>query len=167
MINIHFDKTSAWIAFIIGIVVGFFVRPYIMEIFNNELMSENQALKDRIAQLENKEITLTSCNKINYSNVACKFISNKDYEYLTIYAYGSVLKAQNNIIGYAEAVEASDVSVVKTEEGNVSSWKFSATSFVVNFQMSEQMVNASVELFVKFDQESASTFRFPSVNKKP
>lgn len=164
MINIHFDKTSAWIAFIIGIVVGFFVRPYIMDVFHNELISENQALKDKIAQLEqqfsNKQITLTSCDKINSLNVACKFISNKDYDYLTIYAYGSVLKAQNNIIGYAEAVEASDVSIVKTEEGNVSSWKLSATSFVVNFQMSEEMVNAAVELFVKFDQETASTFRF-------
>jgi hypothetical protein len=48
------------------------------------------------------------------------------------------LKAQNNIISSANAVEASDVSVVKTEEGNVSSWKLSATSFVVHFQMSEE-----------------------------
>jgi len=164
MINIHFDKTSASFAFIVGIVVGFFVRPYIMEIFNNELMSENQALKDKIAQLEqglsNKEITLRSCDKINSSNVECSFIINKNYEYLIIYAYGSVLKAQNNVIGSADAVEASDVSVVKTEEGDVSSWKLSATSFVVNFQMSEQMINTSVELFVKFDQEVATTFRF-------
>ena len=164
MINIHFDKTSASFAFIIGIVVGFFVRPYIMDIFHNELMSENQALKDKIAQLEqgllNKEITLTSCDKINSLNVACKFISNKDYENLTIYAYGSVLKAQNNVIGSVDVVEANDVSVVKTEEGNVSSWKLSTSSFMVNFQMSEEMVNASVELFVKFDQETATTFRF-------
>jgi len=57
--------------------------------------------------------------------------------------------------------------LTKLEEGNVSSWKLSATSFVVNFQMSEEMVNADVELFVKFDQESATTFRFASVNKKP
>jgi hypothetical protein len=48
-----------------------------------------------------------------------------------------------------------------------SSWKLLTTSFVVNFQMSEQMIDVSVELFVKFDQESATTFRFPSVNKKP
>ena len=164
MINIHFDKTSASFAFIIGIVAGFFVRPYIMEIFNNELISENQALKDKIVQLEqqfsNKEITLISCDKINSLNVACKFISNKDYEYLTIYAYASVVKAQNNVIGYADAVEATDVSIVKTEDGNVSSWKLSTTSFVVNFEVSEEMINADVELFVKFDQETASSLIF-------
>ncbi len=164
MINIHFDKTSASFAFIVGIVVGFFVRPYVMDIFNNELISENQALKDKIAQLEqgfsNKEITLISCEKIDSLNVTCKFISNKDYDYLTIYAYASVLKAGNNVVGYADDVEASDVSVVKTEEGNVSSWKFSTTEFVVNFQVSEEMINASVELFVKFDQETATTVRF-------
>jgi hypothetical protein len=86
---------------------------------------------------------------------------------INIYAYGSVLKAQNNVIGSANAVEANDVSVVKTEEGDVSSWKLSTTSFVVNFQMSEQMIDVSVELFVKFDQEAATTVRFVSVNKKP
>ena len=135
-----------------------------MDIFHNELISENQALKDKIAQLEqgfsNKEITLISCDKIDSLNVSCKFISNKVYDYLIIYAYASVLKAGNNVVGYADAVEASDVSVVKTEEGNVSSWKFSTTEFVVNFQVSEEMINASVELFVKFDQETATTVRF-------
>ena len=76
MITLNFEKASAWLAFIIGIivgiVVGFFGQPYVMEAFNNSLVIENQVLKHKVMQLEEQflksseeengvEITLSSC----------------------------------------------------------------------------------------------------------
>ncbi|RKZ41278.1 MAG: hypothetical protein DRQ49_05750 [Gammaproteobacteria bacterium] len=78
MITLNFEKASAWLAFIIGIivgiVVGFFGQPYVMEAFNNSLVIENQVLKHKVMQLEEQflksseeengvEITLSSCQK--------------------------------------------------------------------------------------------------------
>lgn len=170
-------------------MVGFWVCPYIMDVFNNKLIAENQALQDRIVQLEQQlskpsppiksdsqnrqifngvEMTLLSCDKVRRV-VSCQFTIKQSHDFFSIYAYGSVLKLENNVIGYAEAVEATgyDVSVLKTEQGEISSWKLLTVPFTVSFRMSSDVTaieNGSIELFVKFDQKPATTIRFAQVN---
>ncbi|MDM8561547.1 hypothetical protein, partial [Candidatus Parabeggiatoa sp. HSG14] len=209
MITLNFEKAPAWVAFIIGIVVGFFVQPYVMEVFNNSLIFENQTLKDKIVQLEQQlsksseefvqspnpplvqplpspveshfqnkqtfngvEITLSSCQKIekeiiesHESSIACQFTINQPYDFMTIYAYGTVLKAQQEIISYVDAVQATDVEIIKTEEGEISSWKLltpQTVSLTIRFWIPEEvaMEGDSVELFVKPALKQATTVKF-------
>jgi len=204
MITLNFEKTSAWVAFIVGILIGilagFFAQPYVMEALNNSLYSENKALKDKIEQLEQQlsklteettqsveagiptqsvgtrkmlsqqtfngiEITLSSCEEAEPHSIACQFIINQPHDFIIIYAYGTVLKAQQNVIAHANAVAATEVSTLKTEEGEISSWKLltpSAVPFTVRFWMPNEVATVadSVELFVKPEQGAATTVKF-------
>jgi hypothetical protein len=192
MITLNFEKASAWVAFIVGIVVGFFAQPYVMDTVNNSLYSENQALKDKVVQLEQQlskffeervqspsqveshhrqtfngvEITLLSCSETDRSpSIACEFIVNQPYDFIIIYAYGTVLKAQQNVIGHADTVAATgyEVSILKTETGEISSWKLltpTTVPFTVRFGMLSDVVASSVELFVKPEQGPATTVKF-------
>ncbi|MEN8219559.1 MAG: hypothetical protein ABFS56_25055 [Pseudomonadota bacterium] len=198
MITLNFEKASAWVAFIVGIitgiVVGFLVQPYIMEAVNNSLYPENQALKDKIVQLEQQlsklsedrvqspnpplelshhrqtfngvEITLLSCSDaISEPGIACQFTVNQPYDFIIIYAYGTVLKAQQNVISHADSVQATDyeVSTLKTDTGEISSWKFltpTTVPFTVRFGKPSDVVASSVELFVKPDQGASTTVKF-------
>ena len=189
MITLNFEKASAWLAFIIGIivgiVVGFFGQPYVMEAFNNSLVIENQVLKHKVMQLEEQflksseeengvEITLSSCQKesiqLDKLSIACQFIITQPYDFIMIYAYGTVLKSQQNVISHIETVQTTgEVSILKTEEGEISSWKFltpSAVPFTVHFQVPIEMdtVTGSIELFVKADQKQATTVKFAPIN---
>jgi len=208
MITLNFEKTSAWVAFIVGILIGilagFFAQPYVMEALNNSLYSENKALKDKIEQLEQQlsklteettqsveagiptqsvgtrkmlsqqtfngiEITLSSCEEAEHHSIACQFIINQPHDFIIIYAYGTVLKAQQNVIAHADAVAATEVSTLKTEEGEISSWKLltpSAVPFTVQFSMPNEVATVadSVELFVKPEQGAATTVKFALVN---
>jgi hypothetical protein len=192
MITLNFEKASAWVAFIVGIVVGFFAQPYVMDTVNNSLYSENQALKDKVVQLEQQlskffeervqspsqveshhrqtfngvEITLLSCSETDRSpSIACEFIVNQPYDFIIIYAYGTVLKAQQNVIGHADTVAATgyEVSILKTETGEISSWKLltpTTVPFTVRFEMLSDVVASSVELFVKPEQGPSTTVKF-------
>jgi hypothetical protein len=209
MITLSFEKASAWVAFIvgiiIGIVVGFLGQPYVMEAFNNSLIFENQELKDKVGQLEQQlakfseeyvqplkppsvqpvpamephhhrqtfngvEITLVSCQKGASSeahSIVCQFIINQPHDFITIYAYSTVLKAQPNVIGSAEAVQATGVSTLKTEEGDISSWKLltpTAVPFTIRFRLPTDVATGSVELFVKPDQGKSTTVKFAPIN---
>jgi len=192
MITINFEKASAWVGFIIGIlvgiVVGFVAQPYVMETLNKSVYAlENNALKDQIEQLEQqlstlaektqsveagiptqsvgtRKITLSNCEKAEPQHIACQFIINQAYDFIIIYAYGTVLKAQQNVIGYADAVQATEVSTLKTEDGEISSWKLlTPSALTVLFSRPNDVAADSVELFVKIGQEAAMTVKFAPV----
>ncbi len=180
MITFNFEKTSAWIAFIFGILLGFgggfFAQPYVMAELNNFLINkENQDLRDEIALLKLKQqisakpekvetaVSLLGCDKLKDLTISCKFRLNQENELITIYAYSTVLKAQQWVIGTIKTVQANDakVSTIKTDNGEVSSWKISNSStFTVNFGLTESVKANSVELFIKIDKKSATTVKF-------
>ena len=75
------------------------------------------------AILPTARITLLSCSEAhNFSN-SCQFRINQPHDLIVIYAYGTVLKAGQDVIGNADTVQATDyeVSTLKTEEGEISS----------------------------------------------
>jgi hypothetical protein len=215
MITLNFEKAPAWVAFIVGIVVGFFVQPYVMEAFNNSLVFENQTLKNQIVQLEQRlskssekfvqppnpptvqpepssaesyhwqtfngvKIALSSCQKTEEaisvprkSRIACQFIINKPIDFITIYAYGTLLKAQQNVVGNVDTVQTTgyNISVIKTEKDEISSWKLSASTtsampFTLYFWIPIDTVTivSSVELFIKANKETTTTVKFTSIN---
>ncbi|KHD04984.1 hypothetical protein PN36_30180 [Candidatus Thiomargarita nelsonii] len=193
MISIKFEKASAWLAFIIGIVVGivvgFLAQPYVMETFNKSLYAvENKVLKETNEQLEQqistlttqsveagiptqsvgtRKIILSNCEKAEPQHIACQFIINQAYDFIIIYAYGTVLKAQQNVIGYADAVQATEVSTLKTEDGEISSWKLlTPSALTVRFSMPTDVAADSVELFVKIGQGDATTVKFLDVSSR-
>jgi len=116
------------------------------------------------------EITLISCQKgaiREAHNIACQFRINQPRDFITIYAYSTVLKAQPNVIGSVEAVQATGVSTLKTEEGNISSWKLltpTAVPFTVRFRLPTDVATGSVELFVKPEQGKPTTVKFAPIN---
>ena len=94
-------------------------------------------------------------------------IISQPRDFITIYAYSTVLKAQPNVIGSAEAVQATGVSTLKTEEGNISSWKLltpTAVPFTVRFRLPTDVATGSVELFVKPEQGKPTTVKFAPIN---
>jgi len=178
VITFNFEKTSAWIAFIFGILLGFgggFVaQPYVMAELNNFLINkENQDLKDEIARLKQQisekpdtaeeAVSLLGCDKLQNLTISCKFSLMQQQELIRIYAYSTVLKAQQWVIGTIKTVQANDakVSTIKTDIGEISSWKFSNSStFTVIFGLTESVAAGSVELFIKIDNKPATTFKF-------
>ena len=178
MITFNFEKTSAWIAFIFGILLGFgggfFAQPYVMAELNNFLINkENQDLRDEIARLKQQisanpekvetAVSLLGCDNLEDLTISCKFRLNQKNELITIYAYSTVLKAQQWVIGTIRTVQANDakVSTIKTDNGEVSSWKISNSStFTVNFGLTESVKANSVELFLKIDKKPATTVKF-------
>ncbi len=194
MININFEKAPAWVAFIIGIlvgiVVGFVAQPYVMETLNKSLYAvENKVLKDKIDKLEQqistlttqsveagiptqsvgtRKITLSSCEKAETQHIACQFVINQPDDFIIIYAYGTVLKAQQKVIAHADTVAAPEISTLKTEDGEISSWKIlTPSALTVRFSMSNDIAADTVELFVKIGQGAATTVKFAPVKIQP
>ena len=116
------------------------------------------------------EITLVNCQKEIHSeahSIVCQFRIKQPHDFITIYAYSTVLKAQPNVIGSAETVQATGVSTLKTEEGNISSWKLltpTAVPFTVRFRLPTDVAAGSIELFVKPEQGKPTTVKFAPIN---